>query len=164
MWEEENTNVRDWKCIWNEKTNNLKSNLVYRWLYKNLMVTTHQKARIHTQNIKRNTNPIVKVVIKSQENIKGKKKKSYKNKSPILNKVAIKNIYINNSLKCKCIKCPNQWNRLVEWIQKQDPYIYCLQDLGTQMDWKLADGKGIPCRWKSKESWSSNIHMRQNRL
>ena len=54
------------------------------------MVTTHQKARIHTQNIKRNTNPIVKVVIKSQENIKGKKKKSYKNKSPILNKVAIK--------------------------------------------------------------------------
>ena len=36
------------------------------------MVTTHQKARIHTQNIKRNTNPIVKVVIKSQENIKGK--------------------------------------------------------------------------------------------
>ena len=75
-----------------------------------------------------------------------------------------KKIYINNSPKCKCIKCPNQWHRLVEWIQKQDPYIYCLQDLETQMDWKLADGKGIPCRWKSKESWSSNIHIRQNRL
>ena len=38
------------------------------------MVTTHQKARIHTQNIKRNPNPIVKLVIKSQENIKEKKK------------------------------------------------------------------------------------------
>ena len=24
--------------------------------------------------------------------------------------------------------------------------------------------KGIPCKWKSKESWSINIHIRQNRL
>ena len=24
--------------------------------------------------------------------------------------------------------------------------------------------KGIPCKWKSKESWSSNTHIRQKRL
>ena len=24
--------------------------------------------------------------------------------------------------------------------------------------------KGIPCKWKSKESWSSDTHIRQNRL
>ena len=24
--------------------------------------------------------------------------------------------------------------------------------------------KDIPCKWKSKESWSSNTHIRQNRL
>ena len=25
-------------------------------------------------------------------------------------------------------------------------------------------GEGIPCKWKSKENWSSNTHIRQNRL
>ena len=24
--------------------------------------------------------------------------------------------------------------------------------------------KDMPCKWKSKESWSSNSHIRQNRL
>ena len=24
--------------------------------------------------------------------------------------------------------------------------------------------KGIPCRWKSKENWSSKTHIRQNRF
>ena len=24
--------------------------------------------------------------------------------------------------------------------------------------------KGIPCKWKSKESWSSKTHIRQNRI
>ena len=33
---------------------------------------------------------------------------------------------INNYLKCKWVECPNQ--RLAEWIQKQDPYICCLQE------------------------------------
>ena len=35
-------------------------------------------------------------------------------------------ILINNYLKCKWVECPNQ--RLAEWIQKQDPYICCLQE------------------------------------
>ena len=35
---------------------------------------------------------------------------------------------INNYLKCKWAECPNQKTKLVEWIQKQDPYICCLQE------------------------------------
>ena len=35
---------------------------------------------------------------------------------------------INNYLKCKWVECPNQRQRLVKWIQKQDPYICCLQE------------------------------------
>ena len=35
---------------------------------------------------------------------------------------------INNYFKCKQIKHTNQKYRLIEWIQKQDPFIYCLQE------------------------------------
>ena len=35
---------------------------------------------------------------------------------------------INNDLKCKWIKCPNQIHRIVEWIRKHDPHICCLQE------------------------------------
>ena len=38
------------------------------------------------------------------------------------------NIYINKYLKCKWIKCSNERYRLAEWMQKQDPYICCLQE------------------------------------
>ena len=35
---------------------------------------------------------------------------------------------MSNYFKCKQIKCSNQRHRLAEWIQKQDPYICCLQE------------------------------------
>ena len=37
-------------------------------------------------------------------------------------------ILINNHLKYKWVECPNQRQRLAEWIYKQDPYICCLQE------------------------------------
>jgi len=37
-------------------------------------------------------------------------------------------ILINNYLKCKRVECPNQKTWMAEWIQKQDPYICCLQE------------------------------------
>ena len=40
-----------------------------------------------------------------------------------------RNIYINNYFKCKWIKCSNQRHRLAQGIQKQDPYICCLQEI-----------------------------------
>ena len=36
-------------------------------------------------------------------------------------------IPINNYPKCKWVECPNQKTK-TEWIQKQDPYICCLQE------------------------------------
>ena len=54
------------------------------------------------------------------------------------------------------LNAPNKRHRLPEWIQKQDPYICCLQETHFQhrdtyrlkmRGWK----KDIPRKWKSKE-------------
>ena len=59
-------------------------------------------------------------------------------------------------------------HRLVEWIQKQDPYICSLQKTHFRLqDTDRLKVKGqkiyIPCKWEAKESQSSNPHIRQNR-
>ena len=67
------------------------------------------------------------------------------------------------------LNAPTKRHRLAEWIQKQDPYICCLQEIHFRprdthrlkvRGWK----KDIPCKWKSKKSWGSNTHNRQNKL
>ena len=64
------------------------------------------------------------------------------------------------------LKAPNKSHRLAEWIQKQDPCIYMLstrdplQTYGHIETESERMEKGIPCKWKSKESWSSNTHIR----
>ena len=59
-------------------------------------------------------------------------------------------------------------DRLIEWIQKQDQYICCLQGTHFRHTDTQTESEGmekdIPCKWKSKESWSSNCHIRQNGL
>ena len=66
------------------------------------------------------------------------------------------------------LNAPTKRHRLAECIQKQDPYICCLQETHFRSKdtyrlkvrgWK----KYIPCKWEAKESWSSNPHIRQNR-
>ena len=37
-------------------------------------------------------------------------------------------------------------------------------DLKTHIDQSERMEKYFPCKWESKESWSSNPHIRQNRL
>ena len=66
------------------------------------------------------------------------------------------------------LNAPTKRHRLAEWIHKQDPYICCLQEThfrprDTQTETEGME-KDTPCKWKSKESWSSNCHVRQNRL
>ena len=66
------------------------------------------------------------------------------------------------------LNAPTKRHRLAKWIQEQDPYICCLQEThfrprGTQTESEGIE-KDIPCKWKSKESWSSNSHIRQNTL
>ena len=67
------------------------------------------------------------------------------------------------------LNAPIKRHRLAEWIQKQDPYICGLQETHFRPKGHIqteSEGmeKDIPCKWKSKERWSSNSHIRQNRL
>ena len=66
------------------------------------------------------------------------------------------------------LNAPTKRHRLAEWIQKQDPYICCLQETHFRpkdtcrlkvRGWK----KYIPYKWEAKESWRHNPHIRQNR-
>ena len=66
------------------------------------------------------------------------------------------------------LKAPTKRQRLAEWLQKQDPYICCLQETHFRPQdtyrlkvrgWK----KYIPCKCEAKESWNSNSCISQNR-
>ena len=57
-----------------------------------------------------------------------KEVKDLQNQAPNNSEYGIRNTYINNYFKCKWIKAPTKRHRLAEWIQKQDPYICCLQE------------------------------------
>ena len=76
-------------------------------------------------------------------------------------------IHVSDYLKWKLFKHSIKRYRLDEQIQKQDPYICCLQE--TYL--KSRDTYRLKMRgWKKillangNESWSSNTHIRQNRL
>ena len=67
------------------------------------------------------------------------------------------------------LNAPTKRQRLAEWIQKQDPYICCLQEthLKTRDTYRLkSEGleKNISHKWRTKESRSHNTHIRYNRL
>ena len=59
----------------------------------------------------------------------------------------------------------------IDWLNgyKNKTRIYVVykrptSDLGTHKTESEGMEKDIPCKWKSKESWSSNSHIGQNRL
>ena len=67
------------------------------------------------------------------------------------------------------LNAPTKRHRLAEWTQNQEPNTCCLQEMcfRPRDTYRLKVErleKDIPCKWKSKESWSSNTHIRQNRL
>ena len=69
-----------------------------------------------------------------REKEKKGRKKSNKNKSKAINKMAIRTNTSIITLNVNGLNAPTKRHRLAEWIQKQDPYICCLQDtslLGT---------------------------------
>ena len=56
----------------------------------------------------------------------------------------------------------------IDWLNgfKNKTYIYAVykrpsSNLGTHTESEGIE-KGIPCQWKSKESWSSNTYIRKN--
>ena len=89
-------------------------------------------------------------------------------------------ILINDYLKCKLVECPNQRQRLAEWIQKQDPYICCLQEthLKTRDTYRLKakgwkkifhanrDEKkaGVTILISDKVDWNKGSEKRQRRI
>ena len=81
---------------------------------------------IHKQIRKINSNTTVMIVIKPQE--KKGRKKSNKNKSKAINKMAIRTYISIITLNVNGLNAPTKRHRLAEWIQKQDPYICCLQE------------------------------------
>ena len=60
------------------------------------------------------------------------------------------------------LNAPTKRHSLAEWIQKQDPYIFCLQET----HFRPKDTYRLKVRgwkWEAKESWRSNPYIRQNR-
>ena len=96
------------------------------------MVTTNGNSTIdtHTHTKKRNPNTTLKLVIKSQEKRKKRKgkKKTYKNKSKTINKMAIGTYILIITLNINELNALTKRQRLAEWVQKQHPYICCLQE------------------------------------
>ena len=71
------------------------------------------------------------------------------------------------TLSVNALNAPTKRHSMAEWIQKQDPYIRCLEEthFRPQETYRLEVRmeKYIPCKWEAKESWSHNPHIRQNR-
>ena len=56
------------------------------------------------------------------------KEKTYNNKPKTINKMVIGTYISIITLNVNGLNAPTNRHRLVEWIQKQDPYICCLQE------------------------------------
>ena len=59
---------------------------------------------------------------------------------------------------------PTKRHRLAEWIQKQEPYMCCLQETHFRpKDTYRLKVRGLKNIFHVKQSWCSNPHIRQNR-
>ena len=85
---------------------------------------------IHKQIRKINSNSTLKIVIKSEEERTREegKKRATKNKSKVINKMAIRTYISIITLNVNGLNTPTKRHRLAQWIRKQDPYICCLQE------------------------------------
>ena len=96
------------------------------------------------------------------------KKKTHKNKPKTIKKMVIGTYILIITLNVNGLNAPTKRQRLAEWIQKQDPYICCLQEThfrpGDTYRLKVKGWKKIFHANGNQESWNSNSHIRQNRL
>ena len=60
--------------------------------------------------------------------MKKEKEKTYKNKPKTIKKMVTGTYISIITLNVKGLNAPTKTYRLAGWIQKQDPYIYCLQE------------------------------------
>ena len=96
------------------------------------------------------------------------KEKTYKNKTKSTKKVVIGTYILINTLNVNGLNAPTKRYRLAEWIKKIPVHMLSTRDPLQTKGHKETESEGtekdIPCKWKSKESWSSNTHIRQNSL
>ena len=94
-----------------------------------------------------------------------REEKDLQNQPQTIKKMAIGTYISIITLTVNVLTAPTKRHRLAEWIQKQDPYICCLQETHFRPQdtyrLKVRMEKYIPCKWEAKESWSSNPHIRQ---
>ena len=60
---------------------------------------------------------------------KEERKKTYRNKSETISTVEIRIYIFIITLNIHGLNVPTKRHKLTEWIQKQDPYICCLQEI-----------------------------------
>ena len=96
------------------------------------------------------------------------KKKDLPNQPQTIKKMAIETYVSIITLNVNGLNAPTKRHRLADWIQKQDPYIYCLQEthFRPKDTYKLKSEnmeKYIPSKWEAIDSWSSNSSYQTNR-
>ena len=67
------------------------------------------------------------------------------------------------------LNAPIKRHRIAEWIRKHDPHICCLErDSPDEKRPIQTESEGretnLPSKHTGEKSWSSNTHIRQNRL
>ena len=80
-------------------------------------------------------------------------KKDVQGKSKRINKMTIRTYISIVTLNVNRLNAPIRRHRVAEWIQKQGPYICCLQDtqFNSRDTYRLTvrrRKKDIPCKWK----------------
>ena len=73
------------------------------------------------------------------------KKKIYKNKHQTIKKMSFGTYISIINLTLNGLNAPTKRHRLAEWIQKQDPYIWCLQET----HFRPKDTYRLKVRWKN---------------
>ena len=117
--------------MWNKKTSNLKKTLVYistaiSKLHGNCQPKIYKRYTHKKEKGESKHNPKVNHQIIKIQNRKGKKK-TCRNKTRTVNKMAITQILIIY-LNANVLNAPTKKHWVTEWIQKQNPYTNCLQE------------------------------------
>ena len=118
------------------------------------MVTSNQKSTIDIYTKKKKSNTTLKSHQITREQKRKVRKKTYRNKSKTTNKMAIRPYIWVITLNVNGSNVPTERHTLAEWIQKQDLYIYCLQE--TQL------GSRGTYRLKVVRGWKKVFHAKGN--
>ena len=110
--------MQDIGMHWKLKDQQLKTILyIYRLVYQNLMGSTKQKSTIDTQRRKSNPNNIQDRHHITREQKREGRKKTFKNKSKTINKMAIRTFIVIITLNVNGLNAPTKSQRLAQWIK-----------------------------------------------